>query len=244
MRDNKHLLTLTRKERASARILVVEPDDESRKKIVFLLKMGGFGKISETSSHQAALYKFQGRRFTHMIFSARRVTLPVREWLAEALDLNPGMVAIAVSDNPSLDDIFSLLVEGGRGFLVKPFTADSLDCVVCLATKRDPLSSKVRQAGEPITAILAMMMTSLDNLAIIRRHAKQFETALRDLAYAQESLQQTAELFRLLTKAKQHKLLDAMQTFFVKKSSGPASPLGRLRKRLSHNRGYYTDGRG
>lgn len=241
VKDDRYLLQLSSAERLAAQILVVEPDEVSRRRVVSLLREAGFGKVVETSTHAAALYKVEGRRFTHMVFSARRATEPVREWLAEIFEIHPELITIAITEDPSVDDVFSLLMEGSRGFLVRPFSRASLEYVVSLATKRDPLSDKVRRTGEPIAAILAMLMTSLDYVAIVRRQAKRFESARRDLVQAEQSLQKTAELFKLLTKTKQDELLSALQGFFIKKSSGPASPLGRLRKRLAESRDCYRE---
>jgi hypothetical protein len=80
-------------------------------------------------------------------------------------------------------------------------------------------------------------MTSLDRLATVYRQSQQFETAQRELPRAMASLRRASDLALTFAKGGENGLIEAMEKFCVDKSKGPATRLGRLRKRLSSHRG-------
>lgn len=227
---------LTQSERAVANILVVEPEPTDRNLMRTILKGLGYPTISESPNHLASLEKFEGRTFTHIIFDAKKTNCPMKEWFSQIMEIAPNIIAIPASANPSVDDVFDLLLLGAKGYLVKPFTRDTLDASVSLATKGEPIPDVVKQARDRNEALVALMMSSLDRLATIHRQAKQFETAHRELPRAQAAFRQASDLALMFAKGGEDGLVHALERFCVAKSRGPATRLGRLRKRLSTTR--------
>jgi two-component system chemotaxis response regulator CheY len=227
---------LTQAERAVANILVVEPEPSDRNLMRTMLKGLGYPGVAESPNHLASLDKFEGRKFTHIIFDAKKGNCPMKEWFSQIMDIAPHIIAIPTSSNPSVDDVFELLLLGAKGYLVKPFTRDTLDLSVTLATKGEPIPDIVKQARDRNEALVALMMSSLDRLATVQRQAKQFETALRELPRAQAALRRASDLAVMFAKGGEDGLVHALERFCIEKSRGPATRLGRLRKRLSSTR--------
>lgn len=227
---------LSQVERSVANILVVEPEPSERNLMRTMLKGLGYLGVAESPNHLASLDKFEGRKFTHIIFDAKRGNYPLTEWFTQVMEIAPNIIAIPSSANPSVDDVFELLLLGAKGYLVKPFTRDTLDLSVTLATKGEPIPDIVKQARDRNEALVAIMMSSLDRLATVHRQSKQFETALRELPRAQAALQRASDLALMFAKGGENGLVDALERFCVEKSRGPATRLGRLRKRLSSTR--------
>lgn len=223
-------------ERATQCLLVVEPDPMDRNHLRTTLKALGFGTIVDSPSHLAALEKFEGRRFTHVIFDAKKSNYPMKEWLTQVIEIDSHIIAMPASANPSVDDVFDLLVIGARGYLVKPFTFDSVEQAVLMATKGEPIAEAVLQAKDRNEALVAIMLSSLDKLATVYRQSLQFETAAREIPKAMSNLQRASELAHTFAKGGPEGLIEALERFSIAKSHGPASRLGRLRKRLSTNR--------
>ncbi len=223
-------------ERASSSILIVEPDPAERNLLRATMKRLGFGRVSEATNHLSSLDKFEGRKFTHIIFDAKKDNYPVQEWFSEVIDIAPEIIAIPSSANPSVDDVFELLVLGAKGYLVKPFTRETVEASVCLATKGEPIPDIIKTAKDRNEALVAIMMTSLDRLATVQRQAKQFQTAQRELGRAESALRQASELAHIFAKGGDQGLVEALERFCVEKCRGPATRLGRLRKRLSSSR--------
>ena len=236
MSSGEKLTCLTEAERSTSSILVVEPDPADRSLLRATLKGLGFRSISEAPNHLASLEKFEGRKFTHLIFDARKGNYPMKEWFGQILEIAPKIVAIPTSANPNIDDVFELLIMGAKGYLVKPFTRDTLDLSVVMATKGEPIPECVRQARDRNEALVAIIMSSLDRLATVHRQARQFETAKRELPRAEAALRRASDLALTFAKGGEDGLIHALERFCVDKSRGPATRLGRLRKRLSTTR--------
>ena len=223
-------------ERASQSILVVEPEALDRNHLRTTLKALGMGIVVDSPSHLAALEKFEGRSFTHVIFDAKKSNYPMKEWLTQVLEIDSRIIAIPASANPSVDDVFDLLVIGARGYLVKPFTFDSVEQAILMATKGEPIAEAVLQAKDRNEALVAIMLSSLDKLATTYRQSLQFETAARELPKAMSALRRASDLAHTFAKGGEEGLIEALERFSIEKSHGPASRLGRLRKKLSNNR--------
>ena len=104
------------------------------------------------------------------------------------------------------------------------------------ATKGEPISDKVLGARDRNEALVAMMMTSVDRLATVFRQSQQFETAKRALPNAMAALARAADLAHTFAKGGEEGLIESLENFCIKQSNGPATRLGRLRKRLSTTR--------
>ena len=229
-------ITLTVLERARSSILIVESEANDRNNMRMAFKSLGYGSFGDAPNHAAALEKLQHRKFTHVIFEAKKTNMPAKEFLAKVFEGDTSIVAIASSYEPNVDDVFDLLIMGAKGYLVKPFTQDTLEQAVGMATKGEPIAEAVLQAKDRNEALVAIMMASLDKTATILRQAQQFETARREIPRCMANIKRSAELAKTFAKGGENALIEAMERFCIERSKGPATKLGRLRKRLKTNR--------
>ena len=234
--DDTQNLVLTSAERTKASVLIVESDPMDRNNMRTAIRSLGYGGVSDVPNHLAAIEKLAGRRFTHIFFEAKKTNMPPKEFLAKVLEADSQTVAIPSSHEPNVDDVFDLLIMGARGYLCKPFTADTIEAAIVMATKGDPISDAVLQAKDRNEALVAIMMSSLDKAATVMRQATQFETAKREIPKALATLRRSAEWAKTFAKGGDNGLIEAMETFCIERSKGPATRLGRLRKRLRTTR--------
>lgn len=229
-------LMMTPAERGRASVLIVEPDSQERSNLRTALKSLGYGAFTDVAAHAQAFEKLQERKITHVLFDAKKTNMPPTEFLQKLLETDNKIVAIPSSYDPNVDDVFDLLIMGARGFLVKPFTVGTLERSIVTASKGDPMPDVVLNAKDRNEALVAIMMGSLDKAATIMRQAQQFETAKREIPRAMASLRRSAELAQTFCKGGEDGLRDAMEKFCIERSKGPATRLGRLRKRLNTKR--------
>jgi DNA-binding NtrC family response regulator len=229
-------LSMTPAERNRASVLVVESDAMDRSSMRQALKTLGYGGISDAPNHAAALEKMNDRKFTHIVFEAKKTNIPAKDFLAQVLQIDGECIAIPSSSQPNVDDVFDLLVMGAKGYLCKPFTIDTVESAILQASKGEPISELVLHAKDRNEALVAIMMSSLDKAATITRQAQQFETAKRDVPRAMAGMRRSAELARTFAKGGDDALLEALERFCLERSKGPATRLGRLRKRLKTTR--------
>lgn len=224
---------LTDLERKNASILIVEPDPAIKNSLRQVISALGFAGISDAADALTALQKFEQRKFTHIIFDAKKTNMSGREFLIKVLDFDENIIAIPSSYEPSVDDLFDLLIVGAKGYLVKPFTESSVDESIVMATKGEPISDAILYARDRNEALVSLIMTAIDKLATIMRQASQFETAKRELPKAHLAFKRALEIGKTFAKGGENQLLEAIVEFCIDRSNGPASKLGRARKRLA-----------
>ena len=229
-------LILSTNERQKASVLVVESDNQERHNFRTALKSLGYGAIGDAPNHAVGLERMAERKFTHIIFDAKKTNMPPNEFVTKVFEIDNSIIAMPGSVEPNVDDVFGLLILGAKGYIVKPFTVEALDNAIVQATKGEPMADAVLKARDRNEALVAIMMSSLDKAATILRQANQFETAKREIPRAIARLHRAAELAKMFAKDGEEGLLLAMETFCIERSKGPASKLGRLRKRLSTGR--------
>lgn len=226
-------LTMTPIERSKASILVVEADAMERSNMRGALKSLGFTTLAEAPTHMAAIEKFAERKFTHVIFEAKKTNMPTKDFVTKIFEMDDSTIALPASFEPNVDDVFDLLILGAKGYLLKPFTVDSIDLAIVQATKGEPIADAVLNAKDRNEALVAIMVSSLDKAATLMRQAQTFETAKRELPRAMSMMYRSSDLAKTFAKGGDIGLLEALERFCIERSKGPATRLGRLRKRLS-----------
>jgi len=235
------ILAMSPKERASSSFMIIESDTLERNNLRTALRSLGFGTLSDAPNHAAALEKLDERRFTHVIFEAKKTNMPAKEFLGKVFEGYPDIVAIPSSYEPNVDDVFDLLIMGAKGYLCKPFTVETVDQAVLSATKGDPIADAVLQAKDRNEALVAICMASLDKVATLMRQSYQFDTAKREIPKAMVTLYRSADLAKTFAKGGDEGLLEALERFCIERSKGPATKLGRLRKRIHQSTGGEED---
>lgn len=223
---------LSDSERRGISLLVVDQAVSDRSILASTLQSYGIPVVSAAESCVIAIERVNQRKFTHVIFSANDSSMPASAFLTRLLALEPDVIAIPASHSPRTDHVFELLQRGARGYLVKPFTSDSLEEALALATKGEPFPEVVLNAKDRNEAFAAMIATSLDRLTIAMRQAAQFETARFEIPYLRARFRRAVEIASLFSQGGPPRFTADLIEFMTRISSGPASALGRIRKRL------------
>ncbi len=225
-------LTMSTTERKDAHVLIVDGEANTRQTMKQVLTYLGFGAVSDAADHASALQKMQERGVTHVLFDARKTNLSPKEFLLKGLEFDPDLIAIPTSYEPTVDDVFDLLVVGARGYVVKPFNQESLDDAIVMATKGEPLSDSILYAKNRNEALSSLIMTALDKLSVVLRQSEQFETAKAEVPKRRAGFKRAVDIGLTFAQGGHDKLLEAIMAFAIDRAQGPATRLGRLRKRL------------
>lgn len=229
---DRSAIAMSPKERAASTVLIVEPDSGDRNNMRVALRNLGFGGVSDAASHSAALDRLDQRKFTHIIFDARPTNMPAKAFLSKIMEIDKEMICIPASFEPNVDDVFEMLAMGAKGYLVKPFTTDTVEASIDNATKGEPISEAVLGAKDRNEALVAILMQCLDRSANVIRQAQQFETARREIPLSMAAFRRASALAHTFAKDGDEGLLESLEKFCIERSKGPATRLGRLRKRL------------
>ncbi len=219
-------------ERKRASVLIVEPDGGLKKSLRDILTTLGYGNVFDSSDHLQAIKKIEERPITHVIFEAKKTNMPAMEFLVKTLEYDQRIIAIPSSWDPSVDDVFNMLIVGARGYLVKPFTEAAVDEAVVMATKGEPISDAILYAKDRNEALASLCMTALDKLSVTIRQSRQFETAKREIPKRISAFRRAVDIGKTFADGGLYMLLESVVEFCLERGQGPATQLGRLRKRL------------
>lgn len=219
-------------ERKRLEILVVEPDASNRANFRQALIAQGYAKVSEANDHVSGIDRVRNRPVTHILFDAKATNMSPQDFVVQALEWDPKLTLVPASLEPTVDDVFGLLVLGARGYVVKPFTPETLDVALLMATKGEAISPAILYAKDRNEALASFVLTALDKVAVLTCDARKHETARPELRVAEYHLKRAVDIARTFMKGTEDDLREAFIEFCVERASGPATKLGRLRKRL------------
>jgi len=230
-------LQMSPKERKAIEILVCEDKVNERNCMKMALRGLGYGQVTDASSLSQGLKRLDGRVFTHIIFQARKSDITAAEFLSSALAKTADTIFLASSLEPTIDNVFSLLIAGARGYLVCPYNIASLDQAFIQATKGDPMPPELLMAKDRNEALVAITMSNLDRVATTHRQALKFESVKKLVPPDMAKLRVSAEMAKVFCEGGFDGFCASLEKFSEKRSNAPSTKLGRLRKRLNDNRG-------
>ncbi len=214
---SSNLPVLSSRERQAINLLFVEPDSSIRSTMRQTLTSIDIGFIADASEHKGALRKVEEHPYTHVIFDLKKTNLSSKEFLQNLLTINSQIVAIAASYEPTVDDVFDLLIAGARGFLVKPFTTETVDDAIVLSSKGERISDAILATKTRNEALAALVLSSLDKLSTVTKQSQHFETALREIPKRQMVLKRAMEVARAFARGGDEDLLEEIITQCVEK---------------------------
>ncbi len=206
------------------------------------LKSLGFTQISVVQSHIQALERIKGRNFSHYVFEAKQIDMPVIEFVTKVLDSEQNAIMIAVSEEPRIDDVFGLLRAGARAFLVPPLTVDMIEQMLVMATEGPQLSDAVLNAPDRNAAFVAVILNNLYRLSVALRQAREFKSAQRDVKLYNYALRESVEMAQLFCEGSDDDLRNKIIEGCINRAKDASTRLGRLRKRLRKERTEDDDG--
>ena len=227
------------KERRESHILIVDQDASVRHTMRQSLLSLGFACIADVGDHSLGLQKLEEseKPFTHIIFDARSTKMPAKDFLLGAMQLDEKVVAIPSSYEPTIDDVFDLLIAGARGYICKPFTSEALDETIVTATNGDPLSDALQYARTRNEALASVILSSLSKLAMIMRQARKFQTARREVPMKQAAFRRAIDIGHTFAKGGSSGLREAIIKLALERADkGPSKRVGRFRKRAAEKK--------
>lgn len=226
-------LHLSASEKSNARILIVDADDRDRSALRSLLTQLSFERVTETADLFSAAKKLEERRFSHLLFMIPPDEESGREFLLHALHADPEMACISMSSAPDVDQLFGMLSDGVHGYLLKPFDKANLEETLALATHGERIPPELLRSDNRGQVLISCIAYELDKAAQTVKDSMQRGTPCKDLAQVTCALSHAVHRALACTKGGKAGFLEDLENYFIQRSSGPATRLGRLRKRLA-----------
>jgi DNA-binding NarL/FixJ family response regulator len=202
----------------------------------------GISHTTYAASHVNAMDRLRSKNFQLIVFEAHPIDMPTVDFVRQAVELDPNAILIAVSAQPRIDDVFTLLKLGARGFVIPPFTADSFEQIVIRAAEGPPFSQSVLDAPDRNTALVGVVLNNFYRLTVRMRQSRKFKTAAQEVEHYKYSFSESIELAKLFCEGGDEALLlQRIQEECAARSEIASSRLGRMRQKLAKQR-QTTDG--
>lgn len=222
--------------RESMLVLVVLNSQTTCHQLRQVLLTMGFKHITVVNTHYLGLARLRERDYGMVFFDAQPSNMSPVEFVKTARQLDDKSILLAVSGEPRVDDVFSLLREGARHYLVIPFTVDSVEYVLLSAQEGPALSQAVLQAPDRNTALAGVVINSLDQLATAMRQERNLMLARNELADHKKQFLDALELGHVFCEGNVSKLADRIIEACISRAQMSSTKLGRTRQRLAKKR--------
>ena len=123
------LLALDPEAKSEIRILVVEDDPTLRETCASILRLDGYG-VTLSSRGDEARDLLRRESFDILLTDLYLAQVPGTALIRSAIEVNPDLIGIVMTGNPSVESSLEALREGAWDYLPKPFTATQLQVLI------------------------------------------------------------------------------------------------------------------
>jgi DNA-binding NtrC family response regulator len=141
------LVALTRDQRATIEVLIVDDEHSLRESCASLLRSEGF-PVTVVGRGDEALELVRRRRFDVLLLDLYMTPASGQEIMRAALDTFPDSLVIVMTGNPSVESSVAVLREGAWDYLPKPFSATHFQVLVGRAAHAVMVARESRVAHE------------------------------------------------------------------------------------------------
>lgn len=219
-----------------ASVMIVHTNSDLLTRMRHVVSNVGFKQIANASHHYQALDRLKERKFQFVFFEAGNTQMSSHEFVRLARNLDPEMIMVAISSEPRVDDVFGLLREGARHYLVPPFNASSVESVLASAMTGPPLSYQVLFAPDRNSALAWAVLNSLDQLAASLCHAKHYRSAQLEIPHKRRQLVEVFEIATTFCEGDIDDLRGKIIDNCIARANTAATRLGRTRIKLKDQR--------
>lgn len=229
-------LELTEKDRAAVRILVCLEQGQDLDALLMMLKSSGFQKVRFVHTHSGAIKRVTEQPFTHLILQASRTDMHAGDCIASLRNVDTKIQCIPASYQPSVDDVFSLLMMGARSFLRLPASISEVESAIVWTLRGEEYPDELLYASNRNRALVGIAFSRLDKVIDALRFKDRFSKSMDEFVRESYKLQVAGEMMRVFLEGDEADLLKEIQEFAIEKAEGPATQLGKTRSRLREKR--------
>lgn len=222
--------------RSKTSVLLVSDDSTLSGNLRQVLANLGFPSISSAANHILALDRLLQRKFDIILFQAKSSNMPSDQFVKQARKISPEAIFVSVTNDPRIDDIFSMLRHGARGFLCLPMSVEQVEQVLQDAATSAPLSQAILEARDRDKALAIMVLNNLYRLSETMRYSRQYPNGISDVGRLQSSFSESVNLARLFCKGGEEILREKICEECCLRAERPSTRLGKTRLKLKNMR--------
>lgn len=229
--DEPNLL-LTHRQRDRISVVIIEEDRDARSNLHHIIQMLGVKECYDARDLEGAIPLIMEHGPTHLIFNGEMEDSPPDFLLKKVLSLNSSLACIPALRSPGIDLVFELLGTGASGFLVKPFTSESVDSALAHASRADHIPDAIRRATDRNEALASLLLHSFSEAAKTLSQAKKYETAGYEIPNRMRQFRKAADMACMFARGGKNVLQEELLRQLEKKDTEPTTHLGKIRRQV------------
>lgn len=222
------------------KFLVVHRQRQIRVSLRASLRSFGVASTICVASLDEGINQLSVRDYTHILFEAREADPKAHEFATKSVEMFPEAILIGLFEPAYVDEFFSMLHIGVRGFLVVPCNAAVLEDALLQATGGLNIPEEFRTKSDRNEALVTLIIHKLDLLAESLRQMGEEDTQStfikRCKGAFRDSVRMSRRLFKGDRKALRDAFAEACEELAEQADERARTRLGRLRRKLAQER--------
>jgi DNA-binding NarL/FixJ family response regulator len=192
--------------------------------------------VSVCKTHRSAFERLPLSYFSHVLFEAKATDMPVKEFVEKLLKLDIDTRLIVLTEDPQIDDVFSLLQSGAHAFLIPPVGAEVLDEVLFDLASGPPISDMIKDLADSKAFLSRAVLNNLRRLTAAQSAARYGRPGADDLPQRVAALRGAVETGKMFCPEGLDGLRDQVVEDLVDYAKRASTRLRKLRSKLQQER--------
>jgi CheY-like chemotaxis protein len=218
-------------------VLVVHSQRILRTSVRSVLRAIGGSSVHAMSSYAEALEALSVRNFSYILFenAKERVALPA-EFARKARALSPNSYLIAMFEPAYLEDLFSCLQAGVRGFVVIPCTPEALEETLLKATEGLNIPPAMLEAESWNVIFARFVLKQLDNLCTVVRRSREEKALVAEVQSQMQGLKEAVTMGKAYCENGDQGFMQEIFSQCINRGEDHKTRLSKVRQQLAKER--------
>ena len=216
----------------SANILLVSANDYLVGSMKDALQKLSYQKTFHSPSYASAIHRMLEQEFEMVIFDLARSDMMGRDFVRNLSSFAEKCFRVGMTDNPELKIVLDLLEVGTHGFLIHPFTGDSVKEVFDLIEEAPQLNEAMFDKINRIATFKALLLANLNKLAQAKKQFVYSGRSDEDIGALEKEFVKSVEMAKEIARGQENELLNQIIEGCLRAAKMPMTRLGRIRRQL------------
>ena len=216
----------------SANILLVSANDSLVGAIRDVLRKLEYQNSFHSPSYSTAIRRMLEQDFDMVIFDLARSDMMGRDFVRNLSSFADTCFRVGMTDNPELKVVLDLLEVGTHGFLIHPFTEESVKEVFDLIEEAPKFNEAIFDKINRIATFKALLLANLNKLAQAKKQFVCLGRTDEDIIALEKEFVKSVEMAKEIARGQENELLNQIIEGCLRAAKMPLTRLGRIRRQL------------
>lgn len=223
----------------SAPVLIACPMPLMCQQLRESLNQLGLKRVIAVDTHREAIETASHEKYSHIFFESRSTDNSQLEFVKQLHSFDQSCGLIGMSRHMEISTVFNLLKAGARGFLVSPFSAETVEQIICYAQSEIALSNELSENEDNVSVLAEIVINNfnlLSRVASLVATTKNTRDVQRLIQERKEAFKQSIRIAKMATPGGQQELLQKIIVRCLADATDPQSRLSMVRQKLQAER--------